>query len=429
MIHNICSWSLIILFFFNFKDVSAVPIEQMKNSTVRVICFATDGVGTGSGFVIGNAEYIVTNWHVVSCVAKNGKTAIALSESDVVKASVIWNSAEKDLAVLKLEKKLNKPSVSFATSDMVEDADTVFALGFPGDADDENVVGISSLAEVKISRGIISAFVISQEGAKLCQTDAAINPGNSGGPLFNEHGQVIGINVAKSMAIVKVIEPDESGRPVEKITRIPKGEGIGWAIQADELLPELDRLGIPYHKASGADNIALYLKRPDIFIPFIALMIAAISLYIAANKTRRKVFVDTVSRFGNTVGIAHKKKPTPDDHTKEHFIPQKKGVLIGIKGEYSDCEFPMENSSIIFGRDPSIANIIFSKENLSISRRHAKLTYDASRNEFFLEDLSSSRGTYLLTGKRLSPGRSVTLKNGDNFYIASKDEIFQVIEK
>jgi hypothetical protein len=396
----------------------------MKDSTLRILCKEGDKIGTGSGFIVGTGMHAVTNWHVVSCTADGGETVILISQNNLVRAKVIGKSEEKDLAVLELENKLNKPPVSFAVSHTVENADTVYALGFPGAADE--ISGPESLSEVKITKGIISAFVASREGTKLYQTDAPLNPGNSGGPLFNEYGQVIGINVAKSLAAVVAINPDES----KTIIRVPDGEGIGWAIRADELLPELDRLGISYDTADTMDEVGRFLTRGDIVFPSMALVIAVISLFIASSKNRRRAFATAMGRVGETVGFSPKRKiSSPPQPIADVSVSSKKGFLVGISGEYATSEFPMENSSVVFGRDPALANIVFPKENRRISRRHAKLIYDTSTKSFLLEDLNSSRGTFLANGKQLRPGKIVTLRSGDKFYIASEKEIFQVIEK
>jgi len=197
--------------------LAEVPIEAMKAATVRVLCKSSfSGIGTGSGVIIGNGDYVVTNNHVIAC-ADSGEVIVIQSNEQKHPATVIWKSEEKDLAVLRLQGSIGGTVPSFAISSMVKDAQTVYAMGFPAAADSSR----ESLFQVKITKGIISSRT-TVDGLKIYQTDAAINSGNSGGPLFNEAGQIVGINFAKKAQ-----------------TGI---EGIGYAIQTDELLPELDRL-------------------------------------------------------------------------------------------------------------------------------------------------------------------------------------------
>ena len=204
-----------------------VPIEQMKASTVRIVCKQMfGGTQIGSGVITGAGDRIITNNHVIECAEKGGEITVIQSKDQRLTATVLWKSAAKDLAVLHLNVSIGGAVPAFATSDMVSDAQTVYAMGFPGDAD----LSRDSLFQVKITKGIISARTV-VEDLKIYQTDAAINGGNSGGPLFNESGQVVGINFLK-------------------ISKAGTG-GIGYAIQVDELLPELDSLGIPYRRANG----------------------------------------------------------------------------------------------------------------------------------------------------------------------------------
>jgi len=217
---------LFLILFAGIPALAAPPIEGMKACTVRIICKNSLGVsGTGSGVLVGNGNHVVTNNHVVACVDKGYELTVIQSREQRLGATILWKSEDKDLAVLQMNGTVGGAVPAFATSDQVQDADTVYALGFPGAAD----MSKESLFQVKTTKGIISAKTL-VEGLKVYQTDASISGGNSGGPLFNEIGQVIGINFMKAT----------------------RAEGIGYAIQADELLPELDRLGIPYKKTSSA---------------------------------------------------------------------------------------------------------------------------------------------------------------------------------
>ncbi len=244
---RVLSVLFLILFFQGISAFAAPPIAQMKTSTVRVFCVQGEQGGVGSGYVIGEGAHVVTNHHVVACVQEGGKTGVILDVNQGTTGEVIWQSATKDMAVIKLDRPISRPAVMFARSSTVNDADNVYVLGFPGAADDRQAVDARSQFEVKVSRGVISAKnITSSENVRLYQLDASLNPGISGGPLYNENGQVIGINSAKSMTQVLTIQPGENGGIQPGVSRVHLGEGIGWAVQIDELLVELDRLNIPY---------------------------------------------------------------------------------------------------------------------------------------------------------------------------------------
>ncbi len=144
--------------------------------------------GSGSGVIISDDGYIVTNNHVVA-FADN--ILVTLSDQKEYKAKKIGTDPSTDLAVIKIEGE-NFPTVDFANSDDVQVGEWVLAVGNPFD-----------YLTSTVTAGIVSAKgrdinIIKEDKAieEFIQTDAAINPGNSGGALVNADGQLIGINTA-----------------------------------------------------------------------------------------------------------------------------------------------------------------------------------------------------------------------------------------
>lgn len=139
--------------------------------------------GTGTGFVVSSSGFLITCHHVVEDatsveVILNGKSHLG---------QVIAIDKDQDLALVEIEAN-NLPFVSLADSGRVRLAEDVRAIGFPL----TDLLGQG----LKVTRGTISGINDDPEGRRF-QIDANINPGNSGGPLFNERGDVIGINSAK----------------------------------------------------------------------------------------------------------------------------------------------------------------------------------------------------------------------------------------
>ncbi|MGI5876159.1 MAG: S1C family serine protease [Dethiobacteria bacterium] len=142
---------------------------------------------TGSGVIIGEDGYIVTNNHVI----ENAKElVVTLGSGDEVPATVIGVDPPTDLAVIKIDKK-ELPAVSFADSNQLRVGEPAIAIGNP--------LGLDFQQSVTL--GVVSArersITIQGQKFTFVQTDAAINDGNSGGALVNIHGKVIGINTAK----------------------------------------------------------------------------------------------------------------------------------------------------------------------------------------------------------------------------------------
>ena len=159
-------------FFREFQDRNGAPGDRPRRSSAL-----------GSGFVISEDGYIVTNNHVIESA---DEITIEFFTGEELVAKVIGTDPNTDIALLKVEADKPLPFVSFGDSDTARVGDWVVAMGNPLGQ------GFS------VSAGIVSARNRALSGSydDYIQTDAAINRGNSGGPLFNMDGQVVGVNTA-----------------------------------------------------------------------------------------------------------------------------------------------------------------------------------------------------------------------------------------
>lgn len=202
------------------KYTAEYSYEAVSKSVVGVICYADEVTEVsqcttqGSGIIISEDGYIVTNAHIVN----NSKTAYAIqvitSDGTDYDAGVVGVDSRTDLAVLKIDGKGLTPATFGKSEDMVIGS-SVIAIGNPGGIGYQN----------SLTSGIVSALnraVPSSTNVKYIQTDAAINPGNSGGPLCNLYGQVIGINTSKIVS--------------------EKYEGMGFAIPSETVKEIADQL-------------------------------------------------------------------------------------------------------------------------------------------------------------------------------------------
>ncbi|MDR5587753.1 MULTISPECIES: trypsin-like peptidase domain-containing protein [Clostridium] len=184
--------------------------------------FPQEVEGIGSGFIINEDGYILTNNHVIKGA---NEVKVTLSDGKEVNATVVNYDEAKDVAMIKVEDGTKVPAVAeLGDSDALFPGDQVIAIGTP----------LSKEFAQTLTQGVISAVnrnVASESGTSvnLIQTDAAINPGNSGGPLVNSKGQVIGINSMK-------IGTQLSGTSVE---------GMGFAIPINEVKEKMDSLSKP----------------------------------------------------------------------------------------------------------------------------------------------------------------------------------------
>ncbi len=139
-------------------------------------------VGTGSGVIISEDGYIVTNNHVIKDASD---IEITLNNNKIYKAKLIGTDSKMDVALLKIDVNEKLPYSVFADSDQIRLGEWVLAVGNPYNLNSTVTAGIISAKARNLDNNSIQSFI---------QTDAAVNPGNSGGALVNTNGELIGIN-------------------------------------------------------------------------------------------------------------------------------------------------------------------------------------------------------------------------------------------
>lgn len=155
-------------------------IEKVKKSVVRIV----GGVSEGSGFVIQESGYILTNFHVIEF---EPAPKVVLPDNTFETAEIIKADKKSDLAILKINR--NLPAISWGNPELLNPAEELLMFGFP--------LGGQLNGEVSVSKGSLSGRRISKDvGVEYIQTDITLNAGVSGGPMTNVCGEVEGINTA-----------------------------------------------------------------------------------------------------------------------------------------------------------------------------------------------------------------------------------------
>ena len=168
--------------------------------------------GSGSGVIISDDGYIVTNNHVIEGATE---ILVILNAGEEYTAKLVGSDAKTDLAVLKIDAEA-LTYAKLGTSSELRVGETAIAIGNPLG---QEFAGTTTQG---IISGLNRSITIDNKTMNLIQTDAAINPGNSGGALVNDHGQVIGINTAKISS--------------------SQYEGLGFAIPIDDAKPIIEDL-------------------------------------------------------------------------------------------------------------------------------------------------------------------------------------------
>ena len=189
-----------------------ITTKKLASRSLPSVVKIESGNSTGSGFIIGDGSYVLTNRHVVGSSARK-KIKVEFSNGSYDQAKTIYVSRMEDFALLKLKVNKKRSAMPICYASYPVTGQDVVAIGSP-----------RGLANT-LTRGIVSAVRQSgsnlksavPEGSTVIQTDAAVNPGNSGGPLVNENGEVLGVVTFQKTA----------------------SEGLNFAISIIDILEEL----------------------------------------------------------------------------------------------------------------------------------------------------------------------------------------------
>ncbi|RXR30152.1 PDZ domain-containing protein [Flavobacterium piscinae] len=181
----------------DFTEAAELALNQVvhvKNVTYRTVYNPIDffygnrsgqaqpQIGTGSGVIISEDGYVVTNNHVIQGATE---LEITLNNKKSYPAKLIGSDSKMDIALLKVETDEKLPYAVFADSDQVKVGEWVLAIGNPYNLNSTVTAGIISAKARNLDTSGIQSFI---------QTDAVVNPGNSGGALVNTRGELVGIN-------------------------------------------------------------------------------------------------------------------------------------------------------------------------------------------------------------------------------------------
>lgn len=192
-----------------------VGISKIKNTGNSIFLNnSTAELGLGTGMIVSENGYILTNWHVAG--NKYSNCYVTLENGKIYNGNVVWADSDLDLAIVKISAS-NLNYIKLGDSDNIKIGEQAYAIGNP--------IGVEF--QRTVTSGIISGVnrtikIEDENGTSymedLIQTDATINPGNSGGPLINSNGEVIGINSVK----------------------ITEAEGIGFAVPINIVKPIIE---------------------------------------------------------------------------------------------------------------------------------------------------------------------------------------------
>lgn len=414
---------------FAFAAGKETPVSSAKTAVVRLMMEDDEGtIYTGSAFGIGKSgkapEYFVTNAH--NCLDDYGNlmkniyilldsSAVTITNIPVVddELFIIGNigdtnfdynkmvkcdvvnrdniSLNPDVAVLKAVKPIEDRTTLrlVKSSDDLKEAQTVHALGFPGDMDD--IQGgtfstklVASPDDVNFTTGNVTQKVKNAEGfgnTSVISHTAQIAHGNSGGPLLNEKGDVVGINTYG-------VSSQESGTDSDYY----------FSVYIDYARNILDEHKIPYETA----NFSFRFDTKSIALIAAMVVIAVLAVFLILNfNSKKKQYIENIE--------AEEAKALR---------------LQGVSGVFAGRRFPLD-TQVTIGRAPN-NNIVFPTTTKGVSGNHCVVVNQNGR--VYVKDLSS-QGTFLNGTEKLPQNQLISVKVGDRISLGSENETFMITYK
>jgi len=407
----------------------AFEVKKLDQSVVRVQhIFSYQGkeiLGVhGTGFVLNNEGYVVTNYHVVDVTGKmpDGVKALAIVIPDGewtrrLKATHFWSNKEYDIAILHVPELKRTPVVlSAAPWQKLEKGDPVFAFGFPKAGDTTGAT-----LETSFTRGDVSKTERARgtkDGAvqAIVQHTASLNPGNSGGPLFNQCGEVVSINTFAAQSTFKITK----GTGGETVAHGPAVSGVYYSPHVSALVRFLSTEDA-LKKIKFESNSAVCSKAAS-SIPYemylaigVVSVLALASLLLALTRKRAVQVVESYSQWirrrGGSGASAHAPPPPVIGPGGGWTLTGKdtsgEAVHLAIGRHELENASLGTDKGLVIGRSKALCAKVVADG--SVSRRHARIV--ALGKGLGIEDLNSSFGVSV-NGKRVEPYKAVPIPNG-----------------
>ncbi len=399
----------------------------------------------GTGFIINEQGYAVTNQHVVQRPElPPGVEYLGIfvpdgswDKSKLLPVTIVWESKALDLAIIRIEG-LKRPPVVLADvryGESPNKGDKVYAIGFPGAGDASPRGALKST----LTSGIVGKVFVGRGGRgqtdrPIIQHEAGVSPGNSGGPLFNDCNQVIGINtfVATSKFIVR-----REGRRI--VARGAAVTGVYYSPHVSSLIAVLKAQRIRYRSSSDLCRSGPGTSVTLIVSVLVALLLAGVAMVLALRRPRERIVrvVESYSQMLRRKGTSQV-GPGGDGSSLASeasgampgrgALPPVKNAKargdFGVRGEAAESwilsgfdsgghavhlsldqdQLALAARGLVIGRQRSLSDLML--EDISVSRRHARVVkLDGGVG---IIDLNSSNGT-LVDGRRLAPYGEPTL--------------------
>lgn len=375
----------------------AFDARKVEPSVYKIYTFIPEkdeqySVSSGSGFLVSGHRYVVTNFHVVDGGARFYIAFLKGGEAKLVEARRVDSRPNVDLAVLEAREDLPGTPLTLGEYEPDKLAD-VIAIGFPGAANlnkelvpgaEAHGVPLTDL-EATATTGVVSRMTFTHLKVSDRQTlsvstvqhNAAINPGNSGGPLFDACGVVVGVNTLQGL----------------------NSQGLFFSAHAAELGRYLRDVGISFDSTTRPCTASAF---GSTFIPIaigLSAVLALTAALIMLRRDRALTWLANIRAWGvsksGTIGDS-KAIDAPIAHASAQRW------ILGLRPTEGGPTIKLDPSGrpATIGRGPGAEIVV---ESDTVSKVHARLAVDRTRQCIRVTDLNSSNGTYL-NGARIEEG-------------------------
>lgn len=429
--HRFRRWRLVFFLLVLLQPrhaVAAPDFDALEKSVVRIVRQTDQGLSAGTGFAINDQGHIATNVHVIADA--HAIQAIPTNANALYDVEVIATSPELDLAIAYIPD-LTLPPIALSLAPATK-GQKVWAIGYPGGADRNKLAHDPTVQDGVIGRIFSGAWHTQQ--LRIIQHNAPTNPGNSGGPLLDDCSRAVGVNTQASLVVIS--------SPSSGTTRVPHAAGIYWSSHIEELAALLDDHNIAFQSehddcvaaggtggsgSSGSSGAAEKARREaekarreaeqasDQFLVWLLLLsgVALVALVVALKKPRQ-IAQQTLEKPRQIVQHISRRVTKREGAVAKG--PHRGIVLAGFDGrgnrvciELSPARFAGQRLGLSLGRHPELVDEVVADEN--VSRRHLRIV--AAGDQFYVEDLNSSNGTFL-NEQRLVPFKPTRLNYGAN---------------
>jgi hypothetical protein len=356
-------------------------------------------VSLGGG-VVADAHHVITAGGCCN-KTKEGeqKTPVVHFGDQFAAAKVVWNGPG-DLVILDVDKELKAPALAVIPAKVFQKGQKVYTVTIPQQG--SPTVAESTADEVTHPDKVPVSVIRSK---------ATSDSVDAGSALFDACGNVMGINlfVDSGAQFAFIIDPVVDGLQKVGIKASGADSACGGGDKSRTTTGEKDK----DKKKGEAAESSWRLPQGGEWVG-VAIIVGLIAL--ALRRGARQP-----ARIATAI-------PDPPPYQSPNAVPVPlkpgKPALRGIAGQYAGVTIPLDNTTIL-GRDPQTANLVFTFEADSVSKRHSVVRWDAARSVFVLEDLGSTNGTFLANGERLVAGQPRDLRPGERFYIGDQKNQFE----